>query len=411
MPAAGTGWRSATWIRSPVRRGGLRQGTFMLNTARGTTRRFILRLAAFALVALAAEELSANGDYFALPPCRIYDTRTPVHDPLRGGPDRRRDIQVSGACGVPAEAIAVAANFTAVQASRAGALAVYDADLASAPAPWSVVELPAGGTRANNAIVGLSVDGRIAAELSADFAEATDIADLAVDVVGYFFEAPPPIRIVKSTNGEDANSPPGPSIPVGNPILWQYQVTNLGDVPLSSVKVTDDRGVAVACPKTALQPSESMTCTGNGVAQACQYSNVGTVTAKTPGGETVSDDDPSHYYGEVQATITLRTATNGQDANTPPGPEIPAGSPVSWTYVVTNTGNRGLTSVKVTDSEGVAVSCPKATLQPSESMTCTAIGTAVACQYGNIGKVTAKTQCGTEVTAEDPSHYFGTPCP
>jgi len=382
----------------------------MLEVTRRAARRFVLRFATLALVALAAEPQSANGataeaDYYTLPPCRIYDTRTPVHDPLTGGPDPRRDIQVSGVCGVPAEADAVAVNLTVVDASRAGALVVYDADLASAPASYSTLEVPAGRARANNVIVELSAAGQIAAELSAGFAAPEDTVDLIVDVLGYFAE--PGIRLVKSTNGEDANSPPGPSISTGSPVSWQYQVTNTGEVVLTNVTVTDDRGVAVFCPKTTLQPGESMTCTGNGVAQACQYSNVGTVTAKTPGGLTVSDDDPSHYFGTTQAGISITKRTNGQDANTPPGPQVEVGSNVSWTYVVTNTGDVTLTGVAVTDDQGVTVACPKTSLAAGESMTCSASGTAVAGQYSNVGTVTGTAPCGSLVTDDDPSHYLG----
>ena len=51
----------------------------------------------------------------------------------------------------------------------------------------------------------------------------------------------PQIEIEKSTNGADADDPPGPSIPVtdanGNPtpVTWTYVVTNTGNVTLSSI--------------------------------------------------------------------------------------------------------------------------------------------------------------------------------
>ena len=51
------------------------------------------------------------------------------------------------------------------------------------------------------------------------------------------------IDIEKSTNGEDADDPTGPQIPVGDPVTWTYVVTNPGDVPLADVVVTDDQGV------------------------------------------------------------------------------------------------------------------------------------------------------------------------
>jgi hypothetical protein len=227
------------------------------------------------------------------------------------------------------------------------------------------------------------------------------------DPVHYWGQEDPDIKIVKLTNGQDANSAPGPEIPVGSTVTWTYIVTNTGDVALSNVKVTDDKGVAVSCPKTNLQPGESMTCTGSGKAQACQYMNLGTATGKTPSGQTVSDDDPSHYYGKTYPAIDVETKVNGDDADSPKGPEILVGSALSFTYQVKNTGDVTLTNVQVTDSKGVVVSCPKTTLAAGESMTCTGNGTAQSGQYSAIGKATGKGSCDKSVSDEDPVHYFG----
>jgi PKD repeat protein len=105
--------------------------------------------------------------------------------------------------------------------------------------------------------------------------------------------------------------------------------------------------------------------------------------------------------------ISLETMTNGLDADTPPGPSITVGSTVQWTYVVANTGDVRLTNVAVTDDRGVTVSAPKTSLEPFESMTATATGTAVSGQYANVGTVTGTPPNGPDVTASDPSHYLG----
>jgi hypothetical protein len=76
-------------------------------------------------------------------------------------------------------------------------------------------------------------------------------------------------------------------------------VTNTGDIRLTGVTVTDSKGVTVTCPKTVLQPGESMTCTASGIAVAGQYSNVGTATGTPNGGPAVTASDPSHYKGVV----------------------------------------------------------------------------------------------------------------
>ena len=104
------------------------------------------------------------------------------------------------------------------------------------------------------------------------------------------------VRIKKSTNGEDADQAPGPTIAVGSPVTWQYVVTNTGTVGLTDVRVTDDRNVTVSCPGTTLSVGQSMTCSGSGVATAGQYRNVGTATAQSSAGR-VTNSDASHYLG------------------------------------------------------------------------------------------------------------------
>lgn len=122
------------------------------------------------------------------------------------------------------------------------------------------------------------------------------IFDQNCDAIG------PKVDIEKSTNGEDADSAPGPSIIVGDPVSWNYVVTNTGTVSLSSVAVSDDQGVSVSCPSTSLTAGQSMTCTGSGTATLGQYRNVGRVTATgaNPSGSgtvNVTDEDASHYLG------------------------------------------------------------------------------------------------------------------
>jgi hypothetical protein len=230
------------------------------------------------------------------------------------------------------------------------------------------------------------------------------------DPSAYHVEPEPPaasVDLEKATNGHDADTAPGPQLTEGDAVIWTYVVTNDGEVPLTGVTVTDDREGAVACPKSSLAVGESMTCSGSGVAGTGQYANVGTVQAQGAG-QAVSDSDPSHYFGEEppEASVRIEKATNGHDADSGPGPQLTVGDPVTWTYVVTNDGEIGLTGVSVTDDREGAISCPKATLAVGESMTCTLSGTAVAGQYTNLGTVTGTPQGGgSAVSDTDPSHY------
>ncbi len=227
--------------------------------------------------------------------------------------------------------------------------------------------------------------------------------NLTVDA-GAHVPAGPAIMLEKSTNGMDADNPTGPLIPLGEAVIWEYEVSNTGNVPLFNLMVTDDQGVDVICPGTALAVGDSMTCTATGTAEAGQYENLGEACADSSAGE-VCDSDPSHYFG-ADPGIDIEKATNGEDADNPPGPSVAPGSTVTWTYLVTNTGNVALTNVQVSDDQGVTVACPRDELDVNESMTCMGQGTAVAGQYANIG-----TACGDSVVGQtcddDPSHYNG----
>jgi uncharacterized repeat protein (TIGR01451 family) len=214
--------------------------------------------------------------------------------------------------------------------------------------------------------------------------------------------------IKKYTNGQDADLPPGPPLTVGTAVSWTYVVTNQSsrDADITGIVVSDDQGVTVTCPQTSLAVGESMTCTGTGTAQVGQYANIGTATGLVgPVGVTASD--PSHYFGQAAAVLTLVKATNGQDANAPPGPVVAVGDPIAWSYTVTNIGADNLTDVTVTDDQGVTVTCPQTTLSAGESMVCTASGIALPAQYANLGIATALLPDESTVVATDPSHYFG----
>lgn len=216
------------------------------------------------------------------------------------------------------------------------------------------------------------------------------------------------VDIEKFTNGQNADLPPGPAVVVGSTVNWTYIVRNTGSRPLTDIVVTDDQGVVVSCPATTLGAGESFTCTASGVAVSGQYANIGTVTATMPDASTVQDSDPSHYFGQAAPAITIEKATNGIDADSPPGPSLPVGSTVNWTYEITNISSDDLVDIIVTDDQGVVVSCPGDTLAPGASMTCTGSGLAQSGQYANFGNVTATLSTSEEgVAASDPSHYYG----
>ena len=125
----------------------------------------------------------------------------------------------------------------------------------------------------------------------------------------------PAIDVEKFTNGFDADVAPGPYVSAGETVKWEYVVKNKGDVALSGIKVTDDKVSSVSCPKTSLQPGESITCSASGSAISGQYVNTGSVVGYA-GSVKVSDSDKSHYYGSKTQT-GCGTGTPGYWKNHP----------------------------------------------------------------------------------------------
>src|SRR5262249_27413884 len=133
---------------------------------------------------------------------------------------------------------------------------------------------------------------------------------------------------------------------------------------------------------------------------------VGTVTGTPPVGPNVTASNPDNYFGSAPA-ITIVKKTNGTDNNAAPGPYVAVGSTVTWTYLITNTGNVALSTIALTDDKVGAVTCPATTLAVGANMTCTKTGTAVAGQYTNTGTVTGKSAINQNVSASDSDNYFG----
>src|SRR5207342_2338889 len=122
-----------------------------------------------------------------------------------------------------------------------------------------------------------------------------------------YFGAAPSINLLKFVNGQDADSPTGPRVPLGSTVTFTYVVTNTGNVPLANVVVSDDKLGPISSftgdsnGNSLLDLTETWTYTQTATALAGQQTNTGTVTAhdaNNPSGTTVSDDNPANYFGD-----------------------------------------------------------------------------------------------------------------
>ena len=254
---------------------------------------------------------------------------------------------------------------------------------------------------------------------------------------GYRSSIEPSIRVELLTRGagqtpDDADNPPGPVIPVNRVVVWTYEVTNSGNVDLATIELSDDIEGPVTLLISGDDDSDNILDVGEiwlytmtGVAGSDQYSNMATVVGQPVDANgdpllgadgqpigTISNTDNSHYFGAVPS-INLEKAANNTDGDIAPGPVVPVGTTVSWTYEVTNSGNVALDDITVRDNQGSIITCPRTTLAIGENMTCTATGEATLGQYEGLGSVDGTPidgngeSIGPPVRNQDPSHYYG----
>jgi uncharacterized repeat protein (TIGR01451 family) len=152
----------------------------------------------------------------------------------------------------------------------------------------------------------------------------------------------------------------------------------------------------------------------------------------------LSESDPTWDAGIwiPHPAVDVKKYVEGLDAQTTTGPQIPRGDTVTWTYDITNTGNSYLKNVTITDDVTISSAAdptpvcdwpsssdpatPAGVLSRGETVSCTATGTAIRGQYGNLATVngvptlddgtttiTGKTGVPASVADTDPAHYFG----
>jgi hypothetical protein len=120
--------------------------------------------------------------FYTLTPCRVIDTRN-ASGPL-GGPalaaNADRVFTVTGQCGIPVDAKAIAVNATVTQSTTAGDLKFY---AAGGSLPVSVaINYGAGQTRANNSAAPIGNAGGLAVHCD----QTSGSVQFILDVSGYY---------------------------------------------------------------------------------------------------------------------------------------------------------------------------------------------------------------------------------
>ncbi len=209
----------------------------------------------------------------------------------------------------------------------------------------------------------------------------------------------PNIEIAKTASISSFSGP-------GIEVTYHYQVTNTGNVTLDPVTVTDPMpGLsALSCAFTLLPPGGSGACTATYTTTQANVDagglmNTGTATGTPPIGSNVTATSTVTIPASQHAAIALtKTASLPNFAS--------AGTLITYSYAVTNSGNVTLTSVGITDNRLGTISCPGTTLVPSQTETCTATYTTTQADVDaggivNTGTATGEPPSGQAVTSED----------
>ena len=185
----------------------------------------------------------------------------------------------------------------------------------------------------------------------------------------------PALSLVKSAS-------PSTYSTVGQSISYSYLVSNTGNVRLAGpVTVADDKAT-VSCPALStvgnhdgfLDPGEAVTCTASyAITQADLNNGSVTNTAKASAAGVDSNEDTETVNAVPTKTLSLVKSASPSTYST-------VGQSISYSYLVSNTGNVRLAGPVTVADDKATVSCPALStvgnhdgfLDPGEAVTCTA---------------------------------------
>ena len=175
----------------------------------------------------------------------------------------------------------------------------------------------------------------------------SDTDDAKVAIVG------PAITIIKtagaSAGSQAANGATYTTEAFPANVTYKYVVTNTGTTVLDTIAITDNKLGAITCPATTLAPSASMTCTAT-TSVAADTMNVATASGASPAGQSVDANDAAAVEILTPSISVVKTAGAAADGAT----LYITGGPVTYAYLVTNTGEVDLAGVTVVDDRGTA---------------------------------------------------------
>ena len=191
---------------------------------------------------------------------------------------------------------------------------------------------------------------------------------------------------------------PGTVTKAGDTVTYSFEVTNTGNLTIHGIAIDETAfsGTGalspVTCPVSTLAPGESTTCTATYTVtqadiDAGQITNSAEATGIAPDGAAVVSPLTTAAVAAGQALVLDITKTAS------PATVSGAGTTVTYTFTVTNTGNATVHGIAIDETAFTGtgalspVTCLETTLLPGESITCTATYTITQADM-DAGKVT-----------------------
>lgn len=180
-----------------------------------------------------------------------------------------------------------------------------------------------------------------------------------------------------------------PKAHAGEPVTFTVAVTNPGGVAASGVQVADEAFPACAKPLGTLTPGQTVTYDCTGPAPADDFTNSVKATGTSALGDALD--------GDATAAVDVVHPSLGM-TKTADRPAYRAGDTATFTIKVTNTGDTGLSGLRVTDAKAPSCALTGA-LAPGESRTTTCTAKAPIADGVNTATAAATDDFGKEVTA------------
>ncbi len=181
-----------------------------------------------------------------------------------------------------------------------------------------------------------------------------------------------PSMTIDKTSGTTEITAPGE-------VLYSYLVTNTGNVTLTNIALSDDNdNEDMSCPATELAPSDTMNCSASHTVTQAEIDANGSPDAASgvlynlvTG---LADQFVKGINDDLSIPIIQSPAMTIEKASVTTGLSAPGA--VTYSYLVTNTGNVTLTNIALSDdNDNDDISCEADTLAPGAQMSCSATHT------------------------------------